>query len=736
MNDKPTEQTISNLPVITKFIYSIGVLPTSYKMSMTYEEQVVWLCNYLETTVIPAVNQNGEAVEELQNLYELLRTYVNDYFDNLDVQEEINNKLDKMMEDGSLNIIIRSYVDPYFQQFTNAIDEQNITITQLNNKVTNATNGNPNVANSISDMTDTSKIYVLTTDGKWYYYDTTNEEWTIGGVYQSAVDSDSLDLLEFKVSLYEKGIVPLYNHVNSSTFNDGHYWNNTNGVVQLKTASNYGTFDRFPVLANTTYTIYNMGQEYGNVARTFIQIADVDGNILQTNPSGANNHKFTTTTDGYCYLTVTRTSEYTYGNILVCEDGYAPSTNTLYNVPFDYLILGEKYSDLVDYYEVASQQEVVTYNEIDVGATRYYTSISSAIATINDATRLNRYNIVIDDGTYNETNINLPDYVNLVGASGIRENCIINGELEASASDNDMSGTSTINMNYNNELRNLTVIGKNLRYPVHDETNGVFTNWTQIVDNCVIEHKGNQEVVDYREEHSLPAGNPWSSPHAWGMGASSGANLTIKNSKFISPEYPFYTHGASSFVKPYLITIDSSEMISTELLSSIYIDNTTPTIDGNTIIIKNSLLNSRYQVITNKKVNCIISGKVVPVYQRPTTVLTSLGYPVFTDNTKYMKASENLSKGTFVKSTDGVSVENCDNTTPLDEIIGYVIGDTTSGDTAMIVSGYMQPTQQSWPEEPIVSGVNLYLDSSGKITTSTGTIKVGVTQDRWYKLFM
>ena len=128
MNDKPTEKTISDLPVITKFIYSIGVLPTSYKMSMTYEEQVVWLCNYLETTVIPAVNQNGEAVEELQNLYELLRTYVNDYFDNLDVQEEINNKLEQMAEDGSLYNIIRQYTDPI-------VNQQNEEIASFKNEV-------------------------------------------------------------------------------------------------------------------------------------------------------------------------------------------------------------------------------------------------------------------------------------------------------------------------------------------------------------------------------------------------------------------------------------------------------------------------------------------------------------------------------------------------------------------------------------------------------------------------
>ena len=36
-------------------------------------------------------------------------------------------------------------------------------------------------------MTDTTKLYVNTTDGKWYYYD---NEWKIGGNYQSIGISD------------------------------------------------------------------------------------------------------------------------------------------------------------------------------------------------------------------------------------------------------------------------------------------------------------------------------------------------------------------------------------------------------------------------------------------------------------------------------------------------------------------------------------------------------------------
>ena len=192
----PTEQiekiTFKNL------IMTIGNLPSSYVESLSYYECMLWLCNYLENTVVPAVNNNGEAVEELQGLYVQLKNYVDNYFNNLDVQEEVNKKLDEMADDGTLTNLIKNYVDPY-------IDEQNETISQftddmetnfnsykttinnqmsvLSNQITSATSGSPLVASSTAGMTDTTRVYVNTTDGNWYYYD--GDSWEIGGVYQS-----------------------------------------------------------------------------------------------------------------------------------------------------------------------------------------------------------------------------------------------------------------------------------------------------------------------------------------------------------------------------------------------------------------------------------------------------------------------------------------------------------------------------------------------------------------------
>ena len=101
---------VTTLRPFTRMLMTIGQIPTSYLISMTYEEQLLWFCNYLEKTVIPTIDNNAEAVEELQDLFVELKDYVDNYFDNLDVQEEINNKLDEMAEGGQLADIIAQYL--------------------------------------------------------------------------------------------------------------------------------------------------------------------------------------------------------------------------------------------------------------------------------------------------------------------------------------------------------------------------------------------------------------------------------------------------------------------------------------------------------------------------------------------------------------------------------------------------------------------------------------------------
>ena len=167
MNNENKEnlKPVGYLSPFKKFCMTIGELPASYLETMTYYEMLLWFTNYLGNTIIPTINNNAECIDELQNkyveftaaineeletfetniteqqntfenniteqqntfetniteqqttfestmttLFNTLQTYVNNYFDNLDVQEEINNKLDDMVEDGTLQEIITHYI--------------------------------------------------------------------------------------------------------------------------------------------------------------------------------------------------------------------------------------------------------------------------------------------------------------------------------------------------------------------------------------------------------------------------------------------------------------------------------------------------------------------------------------------------------------------------------------------------------------------------------------------------
>lgn len=94
--------------IFTNYIYK--AIPLAFDESMSYYETLLGLLHYLKFTIIPTLNNNADAIVELQNLYIELHDYVEHYFDNLDVQEEINNKLDEMAESGQLTDIIAQYL--------------------------------------------------------------------------------------------------------------------------------------------------------------------------------------------------------------------------------------------------------------------------------------------------------------------------------------------------------------------------------------------------------------------------------------------------------------------------------------------------------------------------------------------------------------------------------------------------------------------------------------------------
>lgn len=61
--------------------------------------------------IIEKCNLTGEQVERLTTAFNELKAYIDDYFENLDLQDEVNTKLDEMAESGELADIIAQYVN-------------------------------------------------------------------------------------------------------------------------------------------------------------------------------------------------------------------------------------------------------------------------------------------------------------------------------------------------------------------------------------------------------------------------------------------------------------------------------------------------------------------------------------------------------------------------------------------------------------------------------------------------
>lgn len=103
------------------------VLPTVYDDSLSYYEILTKVVNYLNAVIQnvdslnDSVDNTNSAFDTLQgyvndtkdtivSAYNELQSYVNTYFDSLDVQEEINNKLDAMASDGSLSELLSPFI--------------------------------------------------------------------------------------------------------------------------------------------------------------------------------------------------------------------------------------------------------------------------------------------------------------------------------------------------------------------------------------------------------------------------------------------------------------------------------------------------------------------------------------------------------------------------------------------------------------------------------------------------
>lgn len=105
--------------IFTNYIYK--AIPLAFDESMSYYETLCGVLSLLKTQE-EVVNNNADLLAELE-------LYVKNYFTDLNVQTEINNKLDQMAQDGTLAQIINEQI---FEELNIKVNSKVSTVDTIN----------------------------------------------------------------------------------------------------------------------------------------------------------------------------------------------------------------------------------------------------------------------------------------------------------------------------------------------------------------------------------------------------------------------------------------------------------------------------------------------------------------------------------------------------------------------------------------------------------------------------
>lgn len=357
-----------------KLVMTIGELPSSFVESMTYYECLAWLVNYIETTVIPAVNNNAEAVEELQGLFTELKTFVDDYFDNLDVQEEINKKLDAFATDGTLYRLIN---EQYFSEINNRLIAQSQSIGTLENE--QLQNVKKDEANSVSMNMLSQEVRDALTGGSTAVVG-------IDSIGTENIKNGAVTILKLETNLQNNFDMKM-TKVNLGTGQPGFYYvtGNTEGGnlnYTLPSSNNVNYCYTVPLTKGKTYryTGFNYSATRGLVVGTAVGspallLSPSNGALdldtytgIQSDIYGSD-IVFTVTEDNLiAYITTFTDSAFTQGNKPSLLKDYA----SLYEInditPYDRTITRDVWNNVTPLYTYANSyiQQVVNVGETNV----------------------------------------------------------------------------------------------------------------------------------------------------------------------------------------------------------------------------------------------------------------------------------------------------------------------------------------------------------------------------------
>jgi hypothetical protein len=190
-----------------------------------------------------------------------------------------------------------------------------------------------------------------------------------------------------------------------------------------------------------------------------------------------------------------------------------------------------------------------------------YTTLADAIADLGDGTESEPIELIIYPGTHECYQDVIPDWWILRGTNKLL--CRLHGENPDDAVDLAITNNSTLQFEKNHELHNLTVTCRNMRYAIHDESGGGSTDGTITVQNCHLEHYGNQAARDWRTANpgsGLSPSTVWHSEVPYGYGTSSGNIRRFVDTTFIGGYHPWNVHDNANFSAPSQHDLENCEI--------------------------------------------------------------------------------------------------------------------------------------------------------------------------------
>ena len=180
-----------NVPIVDSTISSSSTNPVQNKVIKEALDDKVnnsALNNYYQISEVDNLLNSKANTSALNDYYTKIQTYNQTEIDTLLESKASGTDIDTINSVLSTKANSSDVANTY-----ETIVKHNEDIEALTSTIESVASGSPLVASSVSGMTDTTRTYVNTTDGNWYYYD--GDSWEIGGTYQAPEDSDTVNEL-------------------------------------------------------------------------------------------------------------------------------------------------------------------------------------------------------------------------------------------------------------------------------------------------------------------------------------------------------------------------------------------------------------------------------------------------------------------------------------------------------------------------------------------------------------